>query len=661
MSSIETFVTIGSNKYTLHLTNLSFEGLKEQIVEVNKNNEQRNVLTKITDCDGHEIETDEQLQNIFDDFHSLHLYAYFQPTSTEKNAEKKQTMPFHQVKNPLVLLAGAMKYESQQSHLEGVKQDLDLFESLFQSKLGYQTFNTYNSQNTNTESLTLSDLNSFILRHRLDFINDNKFYDSLIFVWCGYTNFENTLLVTSDCQTKSWSDIQNELVINSEAKPKIFIVISYKQEIDNNAENVLCKQSGDVFTIIVNTKHLFDNSRNERKESHFTEMFCQIVQNNVNQSLQFVINQIMQRKITLHSLNFDTDIYLIPRLHNNDNKKDKISLMTVETLDLKKHWNKNWRKANAEAAKIVMKMLTANEQGLIIVASNTKLWQMAIRKCSITMEDTLFSLRVLINNEKTEKQQFEEYYLYVIKSKLVVLSEINIDGNAYAVNSEIQCKGKNVKITTQLFVTNNTTIDKQLLKFISPIQWNAKIHHDILVYIQDLEDRAHNHLAETSFNDAINCLQQALEFSIDNFGINHPYIGITYCLIGISYRSDSKYDEAIEYYEKALNTFLSIFGNEHIHIGNTYFHLGQGHFYKQDYDKTIEYYEHSLKIRKGKLEIKDRYSGDSYWNLGLTFEKKGEKNNACQYYEKAWKEYSMIFGEWNEETLQAKEEVNALQ
>ncbi|ETO29990.1 hypothetical protein RFI_07132 [Reticulomyxa filosa] len=94
MSSIEAFVTIDSNKYTLHLANLSFEELKEQIIEVDKNNEQKNVLTKITDCDGHEIETDEQLQNIFDNFHSLHLYAYFQPTSTEKDAEQKETMPF---------------------------------------------------------------------------------------------------------------------------------------------------------------------------------------------------------------------------------------------------------------------------------------------------------------------------------------------------------------------------------------------------------------------------------------------------------------------------------------------------------------------------------------------------------------------------------------
>ncbi|ETO04920.1 hypothetical protein RFI_32477 [Reticulomyxa filosa] len=74
MSLNKAFVTIGSKEYTLHLTNLTLEHLKEQLVEASKEDERGKVLTKITDLNGHDIETDQQLQNTY----PLNVYAYFQ-------------------------------------------------------------------------------------------------------------------------------------------------------------------------------------------------------------------------------------------------------------------------------------------------------------------------------------------------------------------------------------------------------------------------------------------------------------------------------------------------------------------------------------------------------------------------------------------------------
>ncbi|ETO17374.1 hypothetical protein RFI_19948 [Reticulomyxa filosa] len=311
---------------------------------------------------------------------------------------------------------------------------------------------------------------------------------------------------------------------------------------------------------------------------------------------------------------------------NDQEKKETNSAeIQIETLDIGKHWNKNWRHSNAIAAKCVMKMLNNNEQGLIIVANNTNLWQMAISKASIATNDGTFSFRVLINNEKLETKVFGEYCLYVIKSKIILFNEITIDGNVYAVNCEIQCKGNNVNITTQLFVTSHVIIPQSLTKSISPIQWDTKIHYDIFVPIQDLADASEQYVDKRNYSESINCLQQALHRSIKAF-------------------EAEEYDKAVEYDEKALQILSKALG---LHIWNIYLR-------KRDYTKSIECYEHSLKIRKEILGISSRNIGDSCWNLAMALEQNGEKNKACQYFEESWKTYTVLYGEWNIETLRAR-------
>ncbi|ETO33309.1 hypothetical protein RFI_03799 [Reticulomyxa filosa] len=336
-----------------------------------------------------------------------------------------------------------------------------------------------------------------------------------------------------------------------------------------------------------------------------------------------------------------------------EERDEKSVPMIIETLNLDTHWNKNWRRANTKAVKTVMEMIKNNEQGLVVVVNNTNLWQIAISKSSVTLNDNSISLRVLINNGKAETQSFGEYCLYVLKSKMIQLNEINIDGNVYAVNCEIQCKGKDVKITTYLFVAN-AIVHPQLTQSISPISWNTKVHHDILVHVQDLEDKAEMCSSQMDLNDAISSLQEALKFSIDNIGANHPYIAILYCCFAKIYHRYMNYDKAIKYYKKAQTVFSKAFGEMHLHVGNTLYNLGNIYCNKGDYDKTIECYQHSLKIRKEILKINDTFIGSCYWNLASISEQYGDINKAQGYYEEAWKTNSALFGEWNEDTLQAK-------
>ncbi|ETO20337.1 hypothetical protein RFI_16880 [Reticulomyxa filosa] len=253
--------------------------------------------------------------------------------------------------------------------------------------------------------------------------------------------------------------------------------------------------------------------------------------------------------------------------------------------------------------------------------------------------DDAFSFRVLINDEHIEIEEMGLYCLYVIKSKIIILNEITIDGNVYVVNCEIRCKGNNVNITTQLYVTNHAIISQSLIQSMSPIQWNAKMHHDILVQMQHFQDKVGNY-ANDQYEDAVSCLNEALQFAMDNFGVSHPLIGLFYCFIGVFYRNASRYDEAIAYFETALHFFLNIFGNIHLHIGNTLYNLGSLFFDKADYDTAIECYEYSLKIRKYILKINDIYIGNCCWELGVSFEQKGNLHKARQYYEESWKTYN---------------------
>ncbi|ETO35900.1 hypothetical protein RFI_01164 [Reticulomyxa filosa] len=358
-----------------------------------------------------------------------------------------------------------------------------------------------------------------------------------------------------------------------------------------------------------------------------------------------------------------------------------------EPLDFKKHWNKFWRKCNAEASKKVEQMIQSNEQGLIVIAYNTLKWK--------NRRDNLSSISNLVNSKENDIKEFGVYCMYVIKRRVIILEDIHIDGNIYAIDCELQCKGS-VNITTQLFVTKNATIDTTLKQSISAIQWNTKIHHDIPIQFQTLDDEGEKYIELRLFNESAVCWQQYLQIAIDDFGSNHHYVAIAYNLIGnvycyqrqynktiefyekvlqillnvfgthcnfvahlyenlgYTYDAITQYEKAIEYHTKALETRVAIFGAKHIDVSFSYDKLGKIYQLKSEYNKAIEYHEKSLQI---KLEIFGfNYEGvaDSFWTLGIEFERLENYKTACDYFERAWKVYNTLLGEWDSMTLQAK-------
>ncbi|ETO33025.1 hypothetical protein RFI_04082 [Reticulomyxa filosa] len=681
----------GIKVHTLLLTELTIKNLKQQVTQASRSTQVDSVLVTITDGNGCYVETDKSVADVFAK-EPVYFIAHFQPKETQKKDNivkekeyEKETPASYKIKNPLVLLAGAMK--QQHWYFKSVQKDLDLLQTLFQSKFGYQVFNAYRLPNVFKESFSLDGLNTFLLEHCLDVADFEKdgsnSYDGLIFVWYrGHEEYESEdeSLHINNIDPKDIQDIFAEQTAYFVGKPKIFINIAYVEqeqynyiatnlETQNNSNNNVWRhhQDKDIFTIFVmsttNSSESDSDSDNDIKESCFTKMFCQIVEKNITKRLNVILNhaigttleQTLNREIAQTGSMAQSEIYLISsspvHSRNQDNHGDaeiKCAEMAemkeeekerdnsvTETLDFKKYWNRKWRRCNAEATKIVRQMLDQHEQGLVMVVYGSFRWK--------NLKDKFAAFIALVNNDNVEQKQFEEYWLYVIKRKVIVLDAVNIDGNVYAVDCEIQCKGS-VNIAIQLFVTKNAMIDPVLKRSIAPIQWNTQMHHDIPVQLQAFEDDEEKCSEKKQFDIAIIHLQKHLQIAIDQFGLHHPYVAISYNMIGNAHYYNKQYDKSIEFYEKSLKSILSIFGTNYSIVAQLYHNLGNTYNDKFQYEKANECHEKALKIR---LNIFGETHVDvawSYISVGNAFFNKSQYSQAIEFYEKSLKIRLDIFG-----------------
>ncbi|ETO14786.1 hypothetical protein RFI_22583 [Reticulomyxa filosa] len=323
-------------------------------------------------------------------------------------------------------------------------------------------------------------------------------------------------------------------------------------------------------------------------------------------------------------------------LKKNEVEKSKIENEEIlEALDFKKHWSRNWRRSNVEAAKTVEQMIRNKDQGLIIVAYNTLQWK--------NRNDNLASIIHLINNEKEDTKELNDYCMYVIKRKLVVLEDVNIDGIMYVINCKVECKGY-VNVTTQIFVTKDAIIDEQLKQSISPILWNTKVHYDIPLQFQDLENQKEEFAKQKLFDESIVYLQKYLQIANNIFGLNHHYVAIAYNMIGNTYYDKKQFEKAIEFYEKSLKIALHIFGNNSSLVSQLYENLGCIYNEKGLYKEVIKYHTKSLQIRLEIFGINHIHTSWSYAYLGNTYKRKHEYNKAIECYEMELKIRLEIYG-----------------
>ncbi|ETO12269.1 hypothetical protein RFI_25109 [Reticulomyxa filosa] len=335
-----------------------------------------------------------------------------------------------------------------------------------------------------------------------------------------------------------------------------------------------------------------------------------------------------------------------------DDKKEEM-LVTKEnipeTLDFKRHWSVDWIKSNVKAVKMVMEMINKGEQGLVVVAKS-------IDSNLNILSDNVNSFIMLVSNNKVEKTKIEEYLVYMIKTKLVVFDEVSIDGNVYSIDCEMQSKG-NVTITTQVFVTKNVIIDQKLRQSISPIEWNNKIHHDILVELQDLQDKAEQYFDKINFRAAIGCLKEEVQLAIDTFGLNHPYVANAYNNLGAGCVKNERNNDAIQYHKISLKIVLSIFGENHPWIANLYNYLGISYDNLAQFENAITYHKKALDIRLKVFNSSDNWIAYSYGQLGFAYGRKGYYQDQFECYERELKIKTYILGDTHSEIAELYREI----
>ena len=229
---------------------------------------------------------------------SIAIFPKSKPNNYEKYKKHKDK---HIIRNPLVIIAGASKYNSSnkfyedgKNDLPGAEIDMKKFINLLAYEYNYDTKSTFEVLNKDkTNRLEMSRLINF-LNEQYKFLNQNKQkYDSLICILVGHGTGDkngNDTFMTSDMNlvdisyikelflSKQNNDFQNSFT----HKPKIFIKLAcrssddqtknLKRYISNSVRNnkssnkkPTINSEGEVFTIWANTssQKILDNTKGE--------------------------------------------------------------------------------------------------------------------------------------------------------------------------------------------------------------------------------------------------------------------------------------------------------------------------------------------------------------------------------------------------------------
>ncbi|ETO10849.1 hypothetical protein RFI_26528, partial [Reticulomyxa filosa] len=189
MSSYKAFIYFEGKSYELTLTFLNLKNLKEEVLKIININDN---FIIIDNNNKQEIINDQQLKISFEIQPALFFIYCINNNNNDNDNEKKypeekKDNKYYKIINPLVLLTGDSKYNL----------DLIMIKNLFEEIYGYDVYSIYDQNKSEIELLTLNQLDIFLMKH---YIKNN--YDSLIFIWCGYSNKiskeEGDILITSD-------------------------------------------------------------------------------------------------------------------------------------------------------------------------------------------------------------------------------------------------------------------------------------------------------------------------------------------------------------------------------------------------------------------------------------------------------------------------------
>ena len=180
-------------------------------------------------------------------------------------------------------------------------------------------------------------------------------------------------------------------------------------------------------------------------------------------------------------------------------------------------------------------------------------------------------------------------------------------------------------------------------------------HRDIaLVY----EKLSKVYVAKGDYQEAINCLEKAVEMENDLGGTNKYYLATYYTNLGVLYHRLQQYDKAIPCLEQALQLSIEIYGDVDEDVAWSYLNLANSQFFNGDLDQALPNYENALRIFS-ELD-KQADVSNCHHRLGNLYYQQGNYDEALKHYEAAYEIRREVWGEDHSRTIESKQKIEEL-
>jgi tetratricopeptide (TPR) repeat protein len=182
------------------------------------------------------------------------------------------------------------------------------------------------------------------------------------------------------------------------------------------------------------------------------------------------------------------------------------------------------------------------------------------------------------------------------------------------------------------------------------------------------------------YAQALEYYEMTLKIQIASLGKAHPHVASTYNNIAVVHGRQSNHEKALEYYAKAQEIKLETLGQGHLSVAATHHNMANVYRRQNNYAKALEYYGKALQIRLARLGDTHPSVGDTYYNMGMLYrwmegtEEVGSStpeevngqgamvgNKALMAFRAAYKAYLETYGPDNQETRDAKQQMQAEQ
>lgn len=153
--------------------------------------------------------------------------------------------------------------------------------------------------------------------------------------------------------------------------------------------------------------------------------------------------------------------------------------------------------------------------------------------------------------------------------------------------------------------------------------------------------------SQENYSKALEYLNKVLAIWNGNYQGDNPNKAFTYLSIGSIFYHKKDFDQAILNFEKALKTYLILYGDKHPEIANTFNQLSRAYLARGDFDESLEYCQKAIYANLFDQELQPIYTNpalNNYYNADILLSSLQQKAESFKelHYNKTLKRRDLI-------------------